>query len=156
MFRCGLFKFNTWGTLRCISLLVISFNSNKRTSKSAINEPSILALWNSVFYKTENRRLSLSVCFRISTALFQYHEEHQYPVRGHDRSCRVGPLSCARSFTDSPHHFDSGDYKFWPLVVYHSENPRACYTSPFYAFSICAAICKNTTPAYNESHLYTL
>jgi hypothetical protein len=63
--------------------------------------------------------------FRISAVLFQYHEEHQYPIRGHGRRC-TGPLSCARSFTDSPNLFDSGDCKVWPLMVYHSENPRAC------------------------------
>jgi hypothetical protein len=33
--------------------------------------------------------------FRISVVLFQYHEEHQYRIRGHGRSCRAGPLSCA-------------------------------------------------------------
>jgi hypothetical protein len=43
---------------------------------------------------------------------------------------RAGPLSCASSFTDSPHHFDSGDYKLRPVMVYHSENQRACYTIP--------------------------
>jgi hypothetical protein len=43
---------------------------------------------------------------------------HQYPIRGHGRSCRACPLSCARSFTDSPRYFDSGDYKL----------RRACYT----------------------------
>jgi hypothetical protein len=63
--------------------------------------------------------------FRISAVLFQYHEEHQYPIRGHGRSCRAVPLCCERSFTDSPHHFNSGDYKFVPLMVYHSENTRA-------------------------------
>jgi hypothetical protein len=62
--------------------------------------------------------------FSISAVLFQYHKEHQYPIRGHGRSCRAGPLSCARSFTDSPHHFDSGDYKLRPLMVYRSENTR--------------------------------
>jgi hypothetical protein len=51
-----------------------------------------------------------------------------YPRRR--RSCRAGPLSCARSFTDSPHHFDSGDYKLRPLMMYDSENPRVCYTFP--------------------------
>jgi hypothetical protein len=68
-------------------------------------------------------------CFRISAVLFQYHE-HQYPIRGYGRSCRAGPLSCSRSFTDSSHHMDSGDYKLRPLMVYDSENTRACYTFP--------------------------
>jgi hypothetical protein len=58
---------------------------------------------------------------------------------------------CAHSFTDLPHHFDSGDYKLRPLMVYRSENSRAF---PFYAFSIHAAIRRNATPAYNESRLY--
>jgi hypothetical protein len=66
--------------------------------------------------------------FHISAILFQYHEEHQYPIRGHGRSCRAGLLSCARSSTDSPHHFDSGDYKLRPVMVLHLENPRECYT----------------------------
>jgi hypothetical protein len=68
--------------------------------------------------------------FSLSAWLFQYHEEHQYPIRGHGRSCRAGPLSCARSFTYSPHHFDSGDYKFRPLMVFHPENALACCTFP--------------------------
>jgi hypothetical protein len=68
--------------------------------------------------------------FTISAVLFQYHEEHQYPIRGHGRSYRSGPLRCARSFTDSPHHFDSECYKLRPLIAYHSENERAFYTSP--------------------------
>jgi hypothetical protein len=66
--------------------------------------------------------------FRISTVLFQYHEEHQYRIRGYCRSCRAGALSCACSFTDSPHHFDFRDYKLRPLIMHQSENPRACYT----------------------------
>jgi hypothetical protein len=89
----------------------------------------------------------------IFAVLFQYHE-HQYPIRGHGRNFLAGPLSCARSFTDSSHHFDSRDYKLRPLMVYHSENPRACLRFPFYAFSIYAANSRNATPAYNESHLY--
>jgi hypothetical protein len=66
--------------------------------------------------------------FHISAVLFQYHEEHQYPIRGHVRNCRAGPLSCARSFSDSPHHFDFGDCKLRPLMVCHSEDARAYYT----------------------------
>jgi hypothetical protein len=68
--------------------------------------------------------------FRISAVLFQCHEEHQYPIRGHGRSCRADSLSCARSFTDSPHHFDFGNYKSKPLMLHHSENARAYYTFP--------------------------
>jgi hypothetical protein len=34
----------------------------------------------------------------------------------------------ARSFTDSPHHFDSRSYKLRPFMVHHSENTRACRT----------------------------
>jgi hypothetical protein len=79
--------------------------------------------------------------FRICTVLFQYHKQHQYPISGHGISCRAGPLSCARSFTDSPHHFESGDYKLKPLMVYHSENLRAFICFPFYA-----AISRNATP----------
>jgi hypothetical protein len=83
----------------------------------------------------------------------------QYPIRGHGRSCRAGPLSCARSFTDPPHRFDSGDCKLSPLTVHHSGNTRAFIRFTFYAFSINAAIHRNATPpppppAYNESHLY--
>jgi hypothetical protein len=68
--------------------------------------------------------------FCISTVLFQYHEEHQYPIRGHGRIGCTGPLTCMRSFTDLPHHFDSGDYKLRPLMMYHSENPQTCYIFP--------------------------
>jgi hypothetical protein len=71
--------------------------------------------------------------FRTSAVLFQYHEEHQYPIRGHGRNCRAGPLSYARSFTNSPHHFHSGDYKLRPLMVYHTKNIRASIRFPFYA-----------------------
>jgi hypothetical protein len=94
-------------------------------------------------------------CFRVSAVLFQYHEEHQYSIRGHGRSCYAGPLSCARSFTDSPHHFDSRDYKLRSLTVYCSENLRECYTFPVLRVFDTAAILKNATPAYNKSHLYT-
>jgi hypothetical protein len=86
--------------------------------------------------------------------LFHYHGEHQYPIRGHGRSCCAGPMSCARSFTDSPNHFDYGDCKSRPLMVNHSENPRAFIRSRFYAFLMYAVISRNATPAYNESHLY--
>lgn len=65
--------------------------------------------------------------FRISAILFQYHK-HQYPIRGRGRSCRAGRLSCARSFTGFPCHFDFGDYKLRFLFVHHSGNPRACKT----------------------------
>jgi hypothetical protein len=64
-----------------------------------------------------------------------------------------GPLSCARSSTDSPRHFESGDYKLRPLMVYHSENPRAFIRFRLYAFSIYAVIRWNATPAYNDNHL---
>jgi hypothetical protein len=66
----------------------------------------------------------------ISAVSFQYHEEHQYPICSHSRSYRAGPLSCEHSFTDSPHHFDSKDYKLRPLMVHHSENPWTCYMFP--------------------------
>jgi hypothetical protein len=96
--------------------------------------------------------------FRISAVLFQYHKEHQYPIRGHGNSCQtvLHPLSCAGSFTDSPHHFDSGDYKLRPLMVYHSKNLRAFIRFPFYAFSIHAGIRRKPNLACNESHLYDL
>jgi hypothetical protein len=99
--------------------------------------------------------LSLSAFSHIRGVLFQYHEEHQYPIRGHGRSCRAGPLSCARSFTESPHHLDYGYYKLRSLIVYHSENLQGFILFQFYAFSIYAAIRRKATPAYNGSHLYS-
>jgi hypothetical protein len=42
----------------------------------------------------------------ISAVLFQFHE-NQYSTH----SCCTSPVSCISSFTDPPHHFDSGDYK---------------------------------------------
>jgi hypothetical protein len=39
-------------------------------------------------------------------------------------------------------------------MVYHSENPQACIRSPFYAFSLYAAIRTNASAVYNESRLY--
>jgi hypothetical protein len=39
-------------------------------------------------------------------------------------------------------------------MVYNSENPQAFVHFPFYAFSVYMVIRKNTTSAYNESHLY--
>jgi hypothetical protein len=35
------------------------------------------------------------------------HEVHHSPIRVYGRSCRACPLSCARRFPDSNHHFDS-------------------------------------------------
>jgi hypothetical protein len=87
--------------------------------------------------------------FRVSAALFQYHEEHQYPIRGHVRSYRAGSQSCALSFTESLHHFDFREYKLRPLMVCHSENLRACCTFPFYVPDVRG----KASPAYNESHL---
>jgi hypothetical protein len=87
-------------------------------------------------------------CFRMSVALFQYHEEHQYPICDHGRSRHAGLLSCTRSFTDSSHHFDSRDYKLRPLMECHSENMRAHLCFLFDAFFIYMAIHRNTTPIY--------
>jgi hypothetical protein len=50
----------------------------------------------------------------------------------------------------SPHHFDFGDYKLRPLMVYQSENLWAFICFPFYAFLVYVVICRN---AYGESHL---
>jgi hypothetical protein len=73
--------------------------------------------------------------FHTCVVLFQYHEEHnKYPIRENGRSCHAGPLSCARSFTESPHHCDSGDYKLRLLMVFHSENLWALYVSRFSRF----------------------
>jgi hypothetical protein len=92
--------------------------------------------------------------FRMSAVLFQYHEEHQNRIRGQVRSCRGGPLSCARSFTDSPHHFDSADYKKKGLSWCITQKiHRHVKRFSFYAFSIHAAIHRNATPEYNESRL---
>jgi hypothetical protein len=38
-------------------------------------------------------------------------------------------------------------------MVYHSENPRVFISFQFYAFSIYAAIIREATSAYNESHV---
>jgi hypothetical protein len=57
--------------------------------------------------------------------LYQYHENHQYPIRGHDKGCHAEPLNC------SPQHFHSADYKLRLLMVHHSENPWAFYVLPF-------------------------
>jgi hypothetical protein len=86
-------------------------------------------------------------CFRISALLFQCHDEHKFPIRGHGRTHRKGRLSCARTFAHSPHHSDSGDYRLIPLMVNNSEIHRHVTRFPFYAFSIYAAIRRN---AYNE------
>jgi hypothetical protein len=72
-----------------------------------------------------------SPCFCISTVLFHYYEEHQYPVHGHNRSCCREPLSYTCSFADSPHHFDSGYNKLRPFIVFHSENTQAFVCSYF-------------------------
>jgi hypothetical protein len=92
--------------------------------------------------------------FCISAYLFPYHEDHQTLIGGHDRSCRAGPLSCARSFTDSSQYFDSGHYKLRPLMVDHSENTRTFVRFPFNALFIHAAIRRNAKPAFYEIHLY--
>jgi hypothetical protein len=56
--------------------------------------------------------------FTLIAILFQHHE-HQYPIRGHGKICHSGTLNCALNFSDTPHHSDSEDYKWTPLVVYH-------------------------------------
>jgi hypothetical protein len=90
--------------------------------------------------------------FCILTILFQY----QYPIRGHGRSCRAGPLSCARSFADSPRHFDFGDHKLRQLMVCHSENTRACYTFPVLRVFDTRVDQQERSPACNESRLYSV
>jgi hypothetical protein len=74
---------------------------------------------------------------------------------GHSRSCRADALSCARSFTDSPHHFDSGDYKLRPPWRITQKIHGHITRFPSYAFSILTAIRRNATAAYNESHLFS-
>jgi hypothetical protein len=102
---------------------------------------SLLRIQYRLLYSGESRYTRFRYSpFRISALLFQYYDEHQYPIRGHGRSCRACPMSCARSCTDSPHHFDSGYYKLRPDMEYHSENSRAFIRLPFYAFSVYAAI----------------
>jgi hypothetical protein len=113
---------------------------------------SVLCLW--IRATLVIRAFGIRV-FAYFPDLFQYHEEHQYPIRGHGRSCRAGPLSCLRSFTESRHHFDSGNYRVRPVIVCLSKNPRTFIHFPFYAFSIHAVIRRNVIPAYNESHLYS-
>lgn len=44
------------------------------------------------------------------------HEKHQYPILSHCRSCHVGPLSCARSFTGLPPNLNQ------MFVGWHVEN----------------------------------
>jgi hypothetical protein len=56
------------------------------------------------------------------------------PVTRYSRAYCAGPLSCALSPTNSPRHFDSGDYKLRPLVVYHAGNPRQLHVSHFTLF----------------------
>jgi hypothetical protein len=73
---------------------------------------------------------AFTICIFAYLVLFQYHEEHQYPICGHSKSYHTSPLSCVCSFTDSPHHFDLRDYKLRPLMSYHSENPWSCYMFP--------------------------
>jgi hypothetical protein len=87
----------------------------------------------------------------ISAFVFECREEHQCPIRGHGRSCSSGPLKCARSFTDSLHHFDSGNYKSRPYVVYHSENPPELNVSRFTSFLLrYAALRREATSTYPE------
>jgi hypothetical protein len=113
------------------------------------------------WYSTTKKQITSDTCYTllcyphwsISTVLFQYHEEHQYPIRGNGRSCCAGPLSCVHSFTGSPHHCDSANYKWRPLMVCQSQNPRACDTFPILHVFNIHSIRGNATPAYNESHL---
>jgi hypothetical protein len=63
--------------------------------------------------------------------------------------------SVARNCIDLPHHFNSGDYKYRPLMVYHEQKIQGIFVCfPFYAFSLYATIYRNATPAYNESQVY--
>jgi hypothetical protein len=92
-----------------------------------------------------------SPCFRTSAVLFQYHEKHQYLIRGQI-------LVSGTCVEPSPGL--SGDVmQIISLLqrilapVWHQNG--CCYTFPFYAFSIYAAISSNATPVYKESHLYS-
>jgi hypothetical protein len=88
--------------------------------------------------------------FRISAVLFQYHQDLRFRIRGHATSCRWGPLRCARSFTDSPRHFASGDYKLTPLMMSHGK-----VVFPVLRVFDKSGYSNNRVPAYNENHLYT-
>jgi hypothetical protein len=84
------------------------------------------------------------LCFCISAVLFHYHGKHQYPIRGHSKSCCAGPLSCAHSFADSPHHFEGLSY--WTTQKIHRH---------LYIFNICSNL-HERNPTYNDSHLYNV
>jgi hypothetical protein len=80
--------------------------------------------------------------FHISASLFQYHEEHQYPIHSHSRSCCAGSLNCTHSFTHIPHPFESRDYKLRPVIAYHCDNPETCYIfAVLCIFSMCSNSC---------------
>jgi hypothetical protein len=92
----------------------------------------ILCRWGSAFYEftiVASWKYKVGKChstgdFRYTRVLFQYYAEHQYPIRGQVRSCHACLLSCARNFTASFLHYDSGNYKWRPVMVYHSDNSR--------------------------------
>jgi hypothetical protein len=133
---------------------ILYFSLNPIANLICVNHFNMFECWYMLSYTVQVTRYTRLRYprFRISAVLFQCHGDHQYLIRGHGRSCRAVPLSCARSFTDSSRHFDSADHRLRPVMVHHSENQRTCF--PFYAFSVYAAISRNATPAYNESHLY--
>jgi hypothetical protein len=88
--------------------------------------------------------------FRISAVLFQFCEEHQYPIRGQI----LNPITCVEP---SP----GLSWNVMQMIGLASNNSGASLTSKWrllcfqiYASPIYEAICRNATPVYNESHLY--
>jgi hypothetical protein len=57
---------------------------------------------------------------------------------------------CAHRSTDSSQHFESSAYKLRPLVVCHSERPRACYAFPFLHMVEKGGDSQKRSPEYTE------
>jgi hypothetical protein len=81
-------------------------------------------------------------CFRISAALFQYPEEHPYPIRGQI----LKPVNCVERDAD-----DEFNYR----EFCHQFNIKGqLLRFPFYALSVHAAISRKAT-VYNKNHWYS-
>jgi hypothetical protein len=88
----------------------------------------------------------------LSAVLFQYHEEHQYPILG----------QILKPVTDCVEPSAGLSGNVMQMISLESKNSGASFnikmaiviSFPFYAFSLYAAIRRNTDPVYNESRLY--
>jgi hypothetical protein len=80
----------------------------------------------------------------VYTVSFQCHEGHHCPICGHGISCSMCSENWVHSFPNSSIYFDS--------IVSFPTPPSWRSVSVLWVSDI--AVLRNTTPAYNDGHLY--